>query len=30
VAAMGQRARQLYEQRFGLERSLQAYEALLR
>jgi len=30
VAAMGQRARQLYEQRFGLERSLQAYGALLR
>jgi len=27
---MGKRARQLYEQRFGLERSLQAYEALLR
>jgi len=30
VAAMGQRARELYEQRFGLERSLQAYGALLR
>ena len=30
VAAMGQRARQLYEQRFGLERSLRAYGALLR
>ena len=29
VAAMGLRARQLYDQRFGLERSLQAYEALL-
>jgi len=29
AAAMGERARRLYEERFGLERSLAAYEALL-
>jgi glycosyltransferase involved in cell wall biosynthesis len=29
VTAMGDRARALYERRFGLERSLAAYEALL-
>ena len=29
ATAMGERARRLYEERFGLERSLAAYEALL-
>jgi glycosyltransferase involved in cell wall biosynthesis len=29
VAAMGEQARRLYQERFGLEKALAAYEALL-